>query len=216
MSEFFVGYTKDELVDLCRAKGVTGHSKKKVHELVELLMKAGIQPEKKGKAKEPKEAKAETKAAEPKEDDTASVTSSTSNSSNTSHEYFFRAGWSDVLPHLEDASVQLVIADPAVEGDWIRECLRVLEPEGTMAICGLSAVPTCIPSAYMTSWVTVGGQKILIVAQGAMATTAKTLESFYESLVIATRPDAMVVMPFANGLLTRIVGWHKRSFVAMS
>lgn len=208
MSEFFVGYTKDELVDLCRAKGVTGHSKKKVHELIELLMKAGIQPEKKGKAKEP-----ETNP-EPKEDDATSVTSSTSNTSNTSHEYFFRAGWPDVLPHLEDASVQLVIADPAVEGDWVRECLRILEPEGTLVIRGLSAVP--IPSTYMTSWVTVGNEKILIVAQGAYATTAKTLESFYEGLVMATRSDAMIVMPFVNGLLTRIVGRHRRSFVAMS
>lgn len=213
MSEFFVGYTKDELVDLCRAKGVTGHSKKKVHELIELLMKAGIQPEKKGTAKEPKPKAAEAAEAEPKEDDTTSVTSSTSN---TSHEYFFRASWPDVLPHLEDASVQLVIADPATDSHWVRECIRVLEPDGTLAIRGLSTVPTGIPSAYRTSWVTVGNHTILIVAQDAYTTTAKTLESFYEGLVAATRPDAMVLLPFANGLLTRTLGQHRRSFVAMS
>jgi hypothetical protein len=40
----FAGYTKNELVDLCRANGVSGHSKKPPSVLIDMLIRANVHP----------------------------------------------------------------------------------------------------------------------------------------------------------------------------
>jgi hypothetical protein len=49
----YTSYSRQDLIDLCREKNVSGHSKKKVNELIELLIKAGVHPTKASAAPTP-------------------------------------------------------------------------------------------------------------------------------------------------------------------
>jgi hypothetical protein len=216
----YSGYTKDDLVHLCRAKNVSGHSKKKVPELIELLMKAGVVPEKK--------AGTTAKRGRPVKVDTESVPQDScdnqSTSSTSSHEYIFHAEWKNVLQYMEDESVQLVLADHDTQGDWIVECIRTLEPNGILVLRGMSDIPACVATATATAtWTTVGSEKVLVVCKGAEATAAiaeaapapATLTKFYETLITNTRSDATLLLPFASEDLCKLVRKHRRSFVTM-
>ncbi len=235
----FAGYTMPELVKLCNENGVKGHSKKKVHEIVDLLIHAGVHPvkkegalKKKGRPLATTTATTATTAVTAPDVATATVPEdaaddAASTSSTSSHEYIFRASWRDVLKHLEDGSAQLAIADSASSvqvSDWITESLRVLEDGGLLVVRGLH--PQAVPASLQNSqWMKVGTESLLVVTKGAtaaaIAATAATDETksvtgFYESLISNTRADATILVPFAgNGDVCKLVRKHRRSFVTM-
>jgi hypothetical protein len=220
----YAGYTKNELADLCRANGVSGHSKKPPSVLIDMLIRANVHPvrknvtSKKGSSggsvttKAPEVPTEESATKSEEAEDTAST------SSTSSHEYIFRASWSEVLQHLEKGSAQVVIADTPISTDdaWITESLRVLEDDGTLVIRGLH--PQAVPSFLQNSqWITVGSESLLCVTKGsALPSGAKSVTTFYESLISNTRPDATILVPFAgNGDICKLIHKHRRSFVTM-
>jgi hypothetical protein len=213
--EAYAGYSKDELANLCRAKNVGGHSKKKVPELIDLLMKAGVVPERKIGTVIKKVQPAIVESSPVADTDTNST------SSTSSYEYIFHAEWKNVIQYIESASVQLVIAESTSHGSWIAECIRTLEPNGRLVIHGaLTPEDTSyIPPHINVKSVNVGNHKLVVLCNGtvelASSTGVKSLPRFYESLLCETRSDATILLPFASEETCKLVRKCRRSFVTM-
>jgi site-specific DNA-methyltransferase (adenine-specific) len=130
--------SRDELIKICKERGIKGYSKKKVEEILKLL------------------------AASEQEEPLAPQTESS-----PLRQEIIHGDCLEVLPLLDDDSAQIIIADPPYnigkdfgnksdkqpmdeylkwcEG-WIKECLRVLKPNGTMFIYGFSEILALIMS----------------------------------------------------------------------
>jgi site-specific DNA-methyltransferase (adenine-specific) len=128
--------TREELIAICKEKNIKGYSKKKKDELVKLISEVPV--------------KNEFVASEEKVSDVQpSVT----------REEIIHGDSLQVLPKLPDDSAQIIIADPPYnigkdfgnDSDkqpmdeylkwceiWIKDCLRILKPNGTMFVYGFS------------------------------------------------------------------------------
>ena len=218
----FAGYTMKELVALCNDNKVKGHSKKKVPEIIEMLIKAGIHPPKKegSAAKKGRPAGASTSTNDTKAAAPTSTTPAPEEAtvSNISHEYIFHANWNNVLRYLDESSVQLAIADTVRDtGVWIAESLRVLESDGVLLIRGMTTIPT-LPTGARASWLPCqGNEKLLAIRKdGAIVdATMDTVHGIYNEFLEMTRPDATVLLPFAGEEVCKMVRKYRRSFIAV-
>ncbi len=226
----FSSYSRQELIDLCRQKQVAGHSKKKIHELIELLVKAGVHPEKLGAAKPAASpssaslAKPDVPTPEQPTQPSSSLGASPSASpSQQQRQYIFNAAWPQVLPYLEDASIALIIADApsnALGDKWLVEGLRLLETGGAFLIRGLPRVPPCVPKTIHTTWYTLQDKtKVLVLQKEAAATndtTAAAATDLYIRFLNTIAEGATVLMPFAgDGDAAKLVKTCGRSLIAM-
>jgi len=133
--------TREELIAICKEKGIKGYSKKKKNELIELISEVPV--------------KNEFVASDEKASD---VKPSLIKPSATREE-IIHGDSLQVLPKLPDDSAQIIIADPPYnigkdfgnDSDkqpmdeylkwceiWIKDCLRILKPNGTMFVYGFS------------------------------------------------------------------------------
>ncbi len=227
----FAGYTMKELVALCNDNKVKGHSKKKVPEIIDMLIKAGIHPPKKegGAAKKGRpagvgvSAVASASTNDTKAETIAAPTTTTpapeeAAVSNISHEYIFHANWNNVLRYLDESSVQLAIADTVRDtGVWIAESLRVLESDGVLLIRGMTTIPT-LPTGARASWLPCqGNEKLLAIRKDGVTVdaTMDTVHGIYNEFLEMTRPDATVLLPFAGEEVCKMVRKYRRSFIAV-
>jgi site-specific DNA-methyltransferase (adenine-specific) len=141
--------TREELIAICKEKNIKGYSGKKKDEIVTLLASSSAgnndNPEAKNEIIEPSAGSA-----------AASVASTIPLREDVIHGDTLL-----ILPTLEDNSAQIIIADPpynigkdfgndsdkqpmdeylAWSEKWIKECIRILKPNGTMFIYGFSEI----------------------------------------------------------------------------
>ena len=133
--EDYMNKTKKELIELCKNLKFKGYSKKNKQELIDLIVREPISPP-------------ETQG-----------NNLLNNRINT--EKIILGDVLDIFPTLEDASAQIIIADPPYNigkdfgnnsdkrpmdeylrwcDKWIAECLRILSKNGTMFIYGFSEI----------------------------------------------------------------------------
>jgi site-specific DNA-methyltransferase (adenine-specific) len=138
--------TREELIAICKEKNIKGYSGKKKEEIVTLLASSSAgnndNPEAKNEIIEPSAAASAVSIIPLRED-------------------VIHGDTLLVLPTLEDNSAQIIIADPpynigkdfgndsdkqpmdeylAWSEKWIKECIRILKPNGTMFIYGFSEI----------------------------------------------------------------------------
>ena len=141
--------TRESLVEICKEMKIKGYSGKKKEELIKLILAApsAAEPSAEPSAAEP--SAAEPSAAEPSENIILPQL----------QEDVLHGDCLAILPTLADASAQIIIADPPYNigkdfgnqsdkqplaeylvwcDKWIKECLRILKPNGTMFIYGFS------------------------------------------------------------------------------
>lgn len=146
--------SRETLIETCKAKGVKGYSKKKKEELVELLRTVSVTTT--------VTAPANTVVYAPGPAPSAPV-----GEGSPLRQEILQGDCLELLTSLPDGSAQIVIADPPYnigkdfgnDSDkqpmieyldwcekWIKECLRVLKPNGTMFIYGFSEILALILS----------------------------------------------------------------------
>lgn len=140
-------YTKNtvsELKVLCKKQNIKGYSTKTKHDLIQLLQNTHISP-----------------SPPNPQDDIAE------NAENALRNEVIQGDTIEILPTLESDSAQIIIADPPYNigkdfgnasdkqpmdvylawcETWIKECLRILKPNGTMFIYGFSEILALILS----------------------------------------------------------------------
>ena len=138
--------TREELIAICKEKGIKGYSKKKKDELIELILEVPV--------------KNEFVASDEKvSDEKASDVKPSLIKPSATREEIIHGDSLQVLPKLPDDSAQIIIADPPYnigkdfgnDSDkqpmdeylkwceiWIKDCLRILKPNGTMFVYGFS------------------------------------------------------------------------------
>jgi|LauGreDrversion4_2_1035121.scaffolds.fasta_scaffold05298_3 site-specific DNA-methyltransferase (adenine-specific) len=148
--------SKSQLIDLCKEKQIKGYSTKKKDEIIKLLTESDTMHVE--ETKEPVDEKQEDMPPLKQE--------------------VLHGDCMAMLPTLEDESAQIVIADPPYnigkdfgnDSDkqpmdeylqwtekWIKECLRILKPNGTMFIYGFSEILALIlskvPHTIQRRWI---------------------------------------------------------------
>ena len=196
----YTSLSRQELINLCREKNVAGFSHKKIHELIDLLVKAGVPPPGKAAA--------------------ATATAATATAAATAvpaHHYIFNTGWQNVLPYLTDNSVQLILADPApANTGWLEHGLRVLDTNGLFLIHG--SIPQ-LPTNVHATEIPIATGKVLVLSKSAPFNLDVSLRSpsdLYELILTRSEPDAVTVIPFAaDGATAKLVKRKGRSMIAM-
>jgi site-specific DNA-methyltransferase (adenine-specific) len=141
----YSSYTRNQLIALCKERGIKGYSSKKKEVLVEMVQKMGAEEQEK---KEQEEKEEEKEVVPLRQEIVCGDTLA-------------------YLPSLESDSAQIILADPPYnigkdfgnQSDkqtmdeyltwsetWITECLRILKPNGTMFIYGFSEILALILS----------------------------------------------------------------------
>lgn len=151
--------SKDELIKLCKERNLKGYSGKKKEELIELLT---------CKAKEKAKVEEKEKAQE----------ISISPQMSVIRQEILQGDCVELLPTLESNSAQIILADPPYnigkdfgnDSDkqtmeeylvwcekWLKECFRILKPNGTMFVYGfsenLALLLAKIPFAIHRRWI---------------------------------------------------------------
>ncbi len=149
--------SRSELLAMCKERGIKGASGKKKEELIALLQPP--EPRNEMVTPAPKKLKPILKTKAPRQE-------------------ILQGDCLQILPTLPDNSAQIIIADPpynigkdfgndsdkqpmeeylAWSEKWIKECLRVLKPNGTMFIYGFSEilafVSTKVPFGIKRRWI---------------------------------------------------------------
>lgn len=144
--------SRNELIQLCKEKHIKGYSGKKVNELIELITQS--------------------------EKNTEQGRGHSVNVSVPLRQDIIHGDALSILPTLEDESAQIIIADPPYNigkdfgndsdkksmgeylmwcDKWIKECLRILKPNGTMFVYGysenLALVLARIPYNIQRRWI---------------------------------------------------------------
>jgi site-specific DNA-methyltransferase (adenine-specific) len=143
--------TREELIAICKEKGIKGYSKKKKDELVKLISEVPVKNE---------FVASDDKVSDDKvSDDKVSDDKVSDDQPSATREEIIHGDSLQVLPKLPDDSAQIIIADPPYnigkdfgnDSDkqpmdeylkwceiWIKDCLRILKPNGTMFVYGFS------------------------------------------------------------------------------
>jgi site-specific DNA-methyltransferase (adenine-specific) len=140
--------TRDELIAICKEKGIKGYSKKKKDELVKLISEVPVKNEIVENVVNVENVENE-------------------NTTNELTQTIIHGDSLQELPKLPDNSAQIIIADPPYNigkdfgnnsdkqpmdeylkwcENWIKECLRILKPNGTMFVYGFSEILALILS----------------------------------------------------------------------
>ena len=138
--------TREELIAICKEKGIKGYSKKKKDELVKIISEVSVQNE-------------FVASDEKVSDEMVSDVKPSLIKPSATREEIIHGDSLQVLPKLPDDSAQIIIADPPYnigkdfgnDSDkqpmdeylkwceiWIKDCLRILKPNGTMFVYGFS------------------------------------------------------------------------------
>jgi site-specific DNA-methyltransferase (adenine-specific) len=196
-------YTKksrEELVTLCKDKKIKGYSGKKKEELIKLLTSVP----------EVIEVKSATPLAQLKQE-------------------VFKADCLEILPTLADNSAQIILADPPYNigkdfgngsdkqpmdeylvwcEKWIKECLRILKPNGTMFIYGFSEILALILSKVPYS---VKRRWIIWHYTNKNVASLNFWQRSHESILVLWKEDKVfnrddVREPYTEGFLTGAAG----------
>ena len=154
--------TLKELVNICKTHNIKGYSGKKKEDILALLEKNLVQNANVC-VPEPTTAETTTKDADTKDDATKDDTTKDDTTKDETkppiRQDIIHGDTIQILPTLETESAQIIIADPPYNigkdfgnqsdkqpideylswcDNWIRECLRILKPNGTMFVYGFS------------------------------------------------------------------------------
>jgi site-specific DNA-methyltransferase (adenine-specific) len=142
--------TREELIKICKKKGIKGYSKKKKEEIIEILNLSQNISE--------LNLNFDTSSVE---DQMSSVEESSSSEQQSLKQEVIQGDCLNIFQKLEDDTAQIVLADPPYNigkdfgndsdkqkmedylnwcDEWIKECLRILKPNGTMFIYGFSEI----------------------------------------------------------------------------
>lgn len=125
--------------------------------------------------------------------------------------YIFHADWTNVLPYLEDDSVQLILADTT---DCIEQGLRILDSKGLLVIRNPSM--TSMTHIHTTE-IRTGRGSVYVLCKSPfhLDIAIKTPTDLYEILLSYISPDSVVVLPsVGDGAIAKLV-CRKRPMIAM-